>query len=54
LELVKDKLGIELVSRYVGLTTAGTLRSVPIEGTAAAGGELVEPENSLFTVLVKE
>lgn len=54
LELVKDKLGMELVSLYVGLTTAGTPRSVPIEGTAAAGGALVEPANSLFPVLVKE
>jgi len=60
LELVKDTLGMELVSRYeglgppVGLTTAGTPRSYPIEGTVAAGGALVEPANSLFTVLVKE
>ena len=47
LELVKDKLGMELVSRY------GVL-GPPVEDTAAAGGALVEPANSLFTVLVRD
>jgi len=60
LELVKDTIGMELVSRYegldppVGLSTVGTPRPVPIEGTEVVGDALFESEKSLFTVLVKE